>query len=107
MKTPDPTAREIANRIQHAIDPDSIVLFGSRARQQNRPTSDYDILVIKQSSEPRYRRAAPLYRLLADLPVEVDLVVYTPAEIDEWSNVPQALPTHALREGTVLYEKQN
>ncbi len=63
------------------------------------------MLVIKQSDEPRYRRSIPLYVSLADLPVEVDVIVYTPQEVEEWSQVPEAFVTTAVREGKVLYEK--
>jgi hypothetical protein len=43
--------------------------------------------------------------VFADLPDEVDVVVYTPDEIEEWGNVPMAFATAALREGKVLYER--
>lgn len=96
---------EMITRIREAADPERIVLFGSRARGTARMDSDYDFLVIKESALPRHRRAAPLYTRLADLPVEVEIVVYTPEEVSEWSGVPQAFVTTALREGRVLYER--
>lgn len=71
----------IVDRIIEAANPDCIVLFGSRARGTSRDDSDYDVLVIKESDEPRYRRSAPLYTKLADLSVEVEVVVYTPEEV--------------------------
>jgi predicted nucleotidyltransferase len=89
------------------MQPDQIILFGSRARGDAHPNSDYDILVIKESDEPRYRRAAHLYTILADLPVEVEVMVYTPDEVREWSHVPQAFVTAAMREGIVLYERKD
>jgi hypothetical protein len=52
------------------------------------------------------RRAVPLYEALADLPVEVELMVFTPAEVQEWSAVPEAFVTTAIREGKPLYEGQ-
>jgi uncharacterized protein len=95
----------IVERIREAAQPDQIILFGSRARGSARANSDYDLLVVKKSDEPRYRRSAPLYTRLADLPAEVDIVVYTPTEIAEWSAVPQALVSIAVREGRLLYER--
>jgi hypothetical protein len=63
-------------------------------------------LVIQRSDRPRYERAVSLYSALADLPAEVEIVVYTPEEVAEWSSVPQAFVTTAVREGKLLYEDQ-
>jgi len=103
----DPMLEEIVRRITATVQPERIVLFGSRARGDARPGSDYDLLVIRQSAEPRHRRAVPLYAALADLPIEVDLMVYTPEEVREWSGVRQAFVTTALRQGRTLCERQS
>ncbi len=92
-------------RIREAMEPERVILFGSRGRGRAHAGSDFDLLVIKESDQPRYRRSAPLYTKLADLPAEVDIVVYTPDEVAEWSSVPQAFVTTAIREGRVLYER--
>ncbi len=97
--------QEIVRRIVAVADPDKVILFGSRARGDHRPDSDLDILVIKESSEPRHTRARPLFGALADLPLEVDILVCTPQEIQEWSGVRQAFITTATREGKVVYER--
>jgi uncharacterized protein len=95
---------EIVRRIVNAIRPHKIVLFGSRARGEARPDSDIDLLVIAPSAQPRYRRAAPLYGALSDILAPMDIVVYSPEEVQDWSAVRQAFVTTALREGKVLYE---
>jgi predicted nucleotidyltransferase len=102
----DDLVRGIVRRIVDTAQPEKVVLFGSRARGDARPDSDFDVLVIKQSDEPRYRRSIPLYVALADLPVEVEVMVYTPEEVEEWSEVPQAFVTTALREGATIYERR-
>ncbi len=96
---------EMVRRIVAKANPQRVVLFGSRARGNARANSDFDLLLIIESREPRYRRCASLYTALADLPAEVELVAYTPAEVKEWSAVPAAFITTALREGKVLYER--
>jgi uncharacterized protein len=100
------TFSEIVRRIRAVATPQKIVLFGSRARGDHRPDSDIDILVIAESPLPRHRRSIPLYAALADLSLDVDteVVVYTPAEVEEWRGAGGAFITTALREGTVLYE---
>ena len=102
----DNLVRDILRRIVDTIQPEKVILFGSQDRGDARPNSDYDVLVIKQSDEPRYRRSIPLYVALADLPVEVEVMVYTPEEVDEWNQVPQAFVTTAVREGTTIYERR-
>lgn len=96
---------EMVKRIAASVHPERIILFGSRSRGTNRPDSDFDLLVISKSTQPRFRRSAPLYTSLADIPVEVDVLVYTPEEVKEWSAVPEAFVTTAVREGRLVYEK--
>ena len=97
---------EIVRRITVLIRPRKIVLFGSRARGQARSDSDIDLLVIADCPEPRYRRAAPLYGALSDILASMDIMIYRPEEVEEWSQVRQAFVTTALREGIVLYENE-
>ena len=104
-RKPHPLLNEMVRRIREAADPERIILFGSRARGDAREDSDFDLLVVRESDEPRYRRSATLFSRLSDLPVEVEVVVYTPDEIAQWRNVPQAFITRAVRDGKVLYER--
>ncbi len=101
---------EIVRRIVEAAAPHRIILFGSRARGDHRPDSDLDILVIviAESDEPRSVRSQKLYTATSSIPrdVDTDILVYTPDEVRERSTAPRAFVTTALREGTVLYEKQ-
>ena len=97
---------EIVRRIVETISPQKVILFGSQSRGDARPESDLDLLVIADSTQPRYRRSAPLYGALSDILVPMDILVYSPQEVKEWSEVPQAFVTTAVREGKVLYEAQ-
>ena len=49
------------------------------------------------------RRSPRYYHALAGLFPAKDIVVYTPEEVSEWSDVPNAFVTAALREGKILY----
>jgi len=98
---------QIVNHIVATADPKKIILFGSYARGEARSTSDLDLLVIADSALPRHRRSAPLYGALSKILLPMDIVVFTPEEVQEWSRVRQAFVTTAVREGRVLYEKQN
>ena len=96
----------VVQRIVVTAQPEKIILFGSRARGDDRPDSDIDILVIQESAEPGYRRDAALYLALAGLNAPVDVITYTPEEISDWSAVPQAFITTVVREGKVVYENK-
>lgn len=96
----------IARRVIKVIDPEKIILFGSYAYGTPGKESDIDILVIvKESSLPRYKRSIPIYKELAGILIPKDLLVYTEDEIEEWSEVPQSFITTIYKKGRVIYEK--
>jgi uncharacterized protein len=92
-------------RILATGQPQKIILFGSRARGEARPDSDYDLLLIEPSALPRYKRAARYRRALVGVAPAKDILVWTPEEVAEWCNVPNAFITTVMREGLVLYEQ--
>lgn len=97
---------DISRLIVKAVDPDKIILFGSYAYGKPSENSDLDILIIKKSKLPRYKRSVPIYKALAGILIPKDVVVYTPQEVEEWSDVPQAFITTALTRGKKIYEKE-
>jgi len=102
----DSLLQEVVKRIVEAVNPQKIILFGSYAYGKPHKESDLDILVVMDSDLPRYKRSVPIYRALADLLIPMDILVYTPQEIEAWKEVPQAFITSILRKGKVLYEKR-
>ena len=61
------------------------------------------MLILEDSELPGYRRSPRYYHALTGLFPAKDILVYTPEEVKEWSEVPNAFVTTALREGKVLY----
>lgn len=106
MPATEITTDVILERVLRAGKPEKVILFGSRAQKSSHEHSDYDLLIVEPSDLPRGARSSAYYRALSDLPVEVDVVVFTPEETREWEHVPQAFVTTALREGKMLYERQ-
>ena len=96
---------EIVRRIVRAVDPEQVILFGSRARGEAGPRSDYDILIVAPSSLPPWKRTVPVYALLGGMGVPKDVLWRTREEVEEWGNVKSHFVTTAMREGRVLYER--
>jgi predicted nucleotidyltransferase len=73
---------EVTSRLTQGLNPVSLHLFGSRARNSAASDSDYDIMAVVDNSDlPRHRRAQRARKLLAGLNASFDVVVLT---IDEW-----------------------
>ncbi len=101
----DNILKEIVQRILAVGHPQKIILFGSHARGEAHPDSDYDLLIIEPSNLPRHQRAAKYRKVLTGVRVPKDVVVWTPEEVSDWRNVPNTFITTALKEGVVLYER--
>lgn len=80
-----------------------IILFGSFARGRRDLLTDLDILVVMQTELPFIERLKFLYQTL-DLPVDADIICYTPEEFEALKEGP--FLKKALKEGIVLYEKE-
>src|SRR5206468_604697 len=64
----DPTLTEIVRRLVEAYHPERVYLFGSHARGEAGPDSDYDLMVVVPDNAPAsLRRSDRGYRALAGL----------------------------------------
>jgi predicted nucleotidyltransferase len=105
----DQTLDEIVRVIVREVDPQSIILFGSRARGDARPDSDVDLLIVRDRDtlprQPRYMVTGRLYNLLSHVRVSKDILIYTTEEVEGWKDCKNHVIAHALREGQTLYER--
>ncbi len=96
--------QRIVNGLRDAFDVKKVVLFGSRARHDALPDSDFDLLVVVNSDMPYRRRQGHAYCSVYDeCPYPIDLIVLTPDELDRSASVAYSVVKAALREGEVLY----
>src|ERR1700684_1186352 len=96
---PDPAI--VADRIKRivaAADPERIVLFGSAARGEMGPDSDYDILVIKGGKFNHHRVTTAIYRNLSG-EAAVDVIVVTPEDVERYRDTHCLVICPALKEG--------
>ena len=100
---------EMVRAIVEEVDPEQVILFGSRARGDTHEHSDVDLIVIE--AEPfgpersRIREASRLYSAASGFGVNKDILVFTLAELDYWRDSLNHVLARALREGRVLYER--
>jgi len=95
----------IRERIINQINPDLLLLFGSRARGDESEESDVDLLLVMPTNCKPVERTLPIRRALRGISVGKDIVVYTPEEFKAWKNASLSLVSRALKEGTVLYQR--
>jgi uncharacterized protein len=100
----DPVIDQIVDRLVKDFHPDRIYLFGSRARGDAGPHSDYDVLlVLRELTDKRYRISQAAYMALHDVPAAVDVVVWAKDDFDRRQRSVASLPATVLREGRLLY----
>ena len=94
-------------KIAKALQPERILLFGSRARNTHYPASDYDLLLICDSGENPLELASRA--LLAARPrrFALDVSVLTPSEFEESLDEKTDFVWHAMQDAKVIYEKAN
>jgi len=98
---------EAVRRIADAARPEKIILFGSRARGDDREDSDFDLLVVEKEpfgqGRSRYAELARLERALGRLPAAVDILVYSHSEVENLRDSLNHVVGQAIREGQVVY----
>ncbi|MEW6744711.1 MAG: nucleotidyltransferase domain-containing protein [Planctomycetota bacterium] len=78
------------------------IAFGSLVTGDVGAASDLDLLVVRPTPLRFLDRAADLYELF-QVPVGLDLLVYTPEEFERMK-IDNPLIRHAVRTGRVVYE---
>jgi len=92
-----------ARKIGQHIHAKAVILFGSYARNQPGKHSDVDLLVIAESDLPRHERSRQLHLMFKPYPFPMDILVYTPKEVEKESEFELSFISTVLREGKKLY----
>lgn len=100
----DPALAEAVRRLVEAYQPQRIYLFGSVARGDAGPDSDYDLLVVVPDDAPPQRRRSRLaYEALWGTGFAADVPVWSASQFDSRAHLAASLPGTVLREGRLLY----
>jgi len=103
-KTGDPVVAEIIARLVATYRPERVYLFGSRARGDAGPDSDYDFLLVVPDDTPaELLRGGPGYQAMWGLKTAADVLVFTRERFESRLSLKSSLPSTVVREGRLLY----
>jgi uncharacterized protein len=95
----------IKNRLVEAYHPQLIYLFGSRAWGEPTAHSDFDLAVVLKSSDLAMTERMRIgLRVMIDIPVGVDILVFTETEMNERLQYRSTLQYKIVHDGVKIYE---
>jgi len=98
--------KQVAMRIGVEANAEQVILFGSHARGEANENSDVDFMIIAESKLPRFKRSRKLYKLFQPYPFSMDLLVYTPQEVEKGKKSRLSFVSTVLKEGKALYVRK-
>lgn len=100
----DPVVAEVLQRLIEVHSPLRVYLFGSAARGDAGPGSDYDFMVLVPDDSPRSLLDPGLaYRATRTLRIAKDILVWPRGHFDKQLHLKASLPSTIVREGKLLY----
>ncbi len=100
--------REAVQKIAAKLEPERIILFGSRARGDFLAESDFDVLVIMPPSITpidHFELATEALFAARGKGFSMDVVVLTELEVQQSLEDQSDFVFYAMRDGKVMYEK--
>jgi predicted nucleotidyltransferase len=95
---------EIVRRLVASYQPLEVYLFGSKARGDSGPDSDYDLLVVvPDDATPERKRSRLAYEVLRGTGRAADVLVCTRSYFEARRSLKASLPGTVLREGRLLH----
>ena len=104
----DDLLREIVQKIVTAFNPQKVILFGSRAYGKPAPDSDVDLLVVTNALKTRsvFERHRAVSDLFPHRRFALDVIVRTPAELEQLVEQGPTFFKQVVMQGKVLYERR-
>jgi predicted nucleotidyltransferase len=103
-QTLPPKLQDVVGRLVRAYEPERVYLFGSWARGDAGPDSDFDLLIVVPDDAPAERRRSRLaYEVLWGTGVAADVLVWTRERFESRLPLKASLPATVVREGRLLH----
>lgn len=99
--------RKVLDKLKSRYKPSAIILFGSRARGDYKPWSDYDLLIVAEFDKSYMDRIGELLELLSEVRIVVEPHPYTLEETKEMLRRGNPLIVDAISEGIALHKDQS
>lgn len=95
----------IVTKLKAQYQAEKVILFGSHAWGTPDAESDLDLLIVKDTAQPRRERAREVRHILHEenTQTSMDILVMTPAEIQARLAMGDSFIARVMHEGAVLY----
>lgn len=101
--TLNPWLGSAVERLRLSLNPHQVILFGSWARGTASRHSDIDLFLVWDCDLPPLERIGRVLALLADAPCPLEVIVYTPQELERCRHRP--FIRQLLAEGSMLLDR--
>lgn len=96
---------EVSQKIVEEISPEKVILFGSYAWGSPTKDSDVDFFIVQKTKLPRRERQRDLRRKLFGSGIPMDLLIYTPEEMEDRIKIQDFFVEKIIKEGKLVYAK--
>ena len=98
----------VVNIIRSEADPDRIIMFGSRVREDFNDNSDYDFLILKNGLKDERRLTSSLYKAFFSnkIGIPIDLLALDTEKYNQLKETVGYIYKTINEEGKVIYANQ-
>lgn len=97
--------QQLVKEIARGYQPEKIYLFGSYANGSPTYDSDIDLFIVKNTSKRRNERTVEVVAAIKDYISAMDIIVYTPQELEIAMTQFMNIGKIAVTTGKLLYER--